>query len=760
MFFRCAIVLVFFAALLRVQATDFATNIPPTVTYSESYVSTVQKDGFGGYQVGVSSKMAITAKCSMKGVDLTTIDGSTEIILDAGDFTFDDILWDADNYFDGDTSAVFTLTDEFGDTVGAVKVSWNQSYVIVGVTVTNDADDYEVEAAGIVDSAPIDPQPTTPYSDEPLVDLSFGDNILEPRTLYVNGTVAFSVDNRVTDTLSSIHLLGSIDSQPPGNLVVTDPASGSTIFESLYTIHGTATDGVSGLDTVTVQINGGAFQAAQLDTTSTWSLAGAVFKPGRNKIVVDASDVDGNLRVNKPIYITYSTKSTLSVEADGDHPGKVESNLFQPITFVPGTPSPVATSAAETGATLHVRAIPGPGALFGGWTSSAGSLPNASSANLAFTMTPNLTLTAHFVANPYLTLHGAYNGLIQAGSEDGFFSAAISRHGQFTGKIKIGRLGLQIHGAFDADGQFTGTFKKRGVTYTVTLQIGGTGEGGAGQITGSIDGSDASSASLTADVAGYFKKTHELEASDVGAYNVMLPPIPNGSPTFPVGIGFGRVTLSKVGAARFVGKLGDGTPVAAGSILSQAHVWPFYASLYKGLGSIGGPVTLDRSQPATDLTGNLAWARPTNPTSPPKPFPSGFSGQAQLIGAKWTPQAGPSTQRLFLNPSSGAGVVAFDAPAVAAGGLNALATDASATVTMSNTIMVAPSNPSPVQAVKLSLSVATGLFSGSFADQSDQVHHVSGIIVSTPGVLPKTDAAGGLFQWGDVTGSVQVTGTP
>ena len=71
--------------------------------------------------------MTIITKCSMKGVDLSTIDGSTEIILDAGDFTFDDILWDADDYSDGDTSAVFTLTDIFGDPVGTVKVSWNQS---------------------------------------------------------------------------------------------------------------------------------------------------------------------------------------------------------------------------------------------------------------------------------------------------------------------------------------------------------------------------------------------------------------------------------------------------------------------------------------------------------------------------------------------------------------------------------------------------------------------------------------------------------
>ena len=109
----------------------------------------------------------------MQGVDLSTINGFTEVTIDAGDFSFDDILLDADNYNEGDTSAVFTLTDSLGDPVGTVTLTWNSKYVILGVSITNDADDYEVEAQGIVDSAPADPQPKTSYFDTPLVDLTF-----------------------------------------------------------------------------------------------------------------------------------------------------------------------------------------------------------------------------------------------------------------------------------------------------------------------------------------------------------------------------------------------------------------------------------------------------------------------------------------------------------------------------------------------------------------------------------------------------------
>ena len=739
-------------------ADDFATNFPPVVTYTESYVGNVQNDGFGGYQEGYSSKLTISVKCSMKGVDLSTIDGFAEVTLNVGDFAFDDILLDSDDYMDGDTSATWTLTDSYGDPTGTLKVSWNQTQLLIGVTITNDEDDYEVEAAGIIGGAPSDTEPATAYSDEPTVDLTFGNSTLETRTLYVSGTVAYKEDDRVSDTLSTIHLTGTIDSTPPTNVVITDPPSGSTVFASPYTIHGTATDNLGGVGSVAVRINGGPFQPAHVDSPTTWTLAGAVFTPGKNTLVVEASDVDGNLRIMKPVVISYSTKSTLTVEAAGDRPGKVKSPLFKTISYVPNMLSPLGVATVESGTIVQVSAVAAPGAIFAGWTSSAGALPKANCANLTFTMSPNLILTAHFIPNPFIPLRGAYNGLIQTASGYGMFQVTLNPSGQFTGTIRNGPLTLPITGTFGADEKFTNTFTKKGVTYTVSLQIGDTGVNGAGQITGTIDGSDSSSATVSADMAAFKKNVRLLDPADLGNFNVLLPAdSQNTDPNFPIGIGYGRVSVSSLGVVRFVGKLGDGVPLSTGSVLSQAHVWPFYAGLYKRRGFVGGPITLDISQPNSDLAGTLKWGRAAQTPVTAKPYSAGFSGSLQVTGAKWTP---PTFQVAFLNPSNGAGIASIDAPSVPSAGVGTLKLDFAALVTTSNAITVSLGDGFYIPQMNISVAPSTGLLKGSFLDNSRQSHAISGIVVSTPGNAPKVNAAGGFFPWGGLTGSVQVTAGP
>ncbi len=759
MFFRFTVLLFFVFAVLSAKAVDFETNIPPTLSYTETYVSSVRSDGVGGFDVAVSSKLTIIAKCSMKNVDLNAINSFTEVAIDAGDLSFDATLLEADSYVEGDTSATFTLVDDFANPVGKLTLSWNSKYVILGFTVTNDADDYEVESQQIVDTAPSDTEAPTSYNDFPVVDFTFGDRTLETRTLYVTGTVGFTADDRVSDELCSIHLTGSIDSTPPTNLVITSPASGSTMVGAIgeqHTIRGTVADSLGGVGTVQVQLNDGAFQTAHLDTPTSWSLSGVVYTPGKDKLVVQASDVDGNVRLNKPIYFTYSNKSTLTVQADGDMPGKVTSTLFHSFNYVPGTPSPTGTSIQEAGARLTVEAVAGPGAIFAGWTSSAGALPDADSATLKFTMSPSLTLTAHFTVNPFLPILGTYNGLIQSASPagNGFFSATLTSSGAFTGTVRIGTVTLPLKGKFGVDKMFSGSFTKKGITYQVTLQVNGTGVNGAGQITGTITDGSSLNSTIAADVAGFKKKVNELGEADLGSYNVILPAVQaNTDANFPIGIGYGRVTLSKLGAAHFTGKLGDGTAISAGSILSQAKVWPFYAALYGKLGSISGPVTLDRTQTATDLAGTLEWNRPVAPVSPkPKPFATGFAGQLQFVGAKWSLVPG---QLLFLTPASGAGTLSFDAPAVVAASLPMIASDNMATLSTTNTVTVTPADHTKVDQIKVTVKPSTGGITGSFVDGAGKTHSFGGMIVSTPGANPKTDAAAGFFTWGTVTGSVQ-----
>ncbi|HEY2343352.1 MAG TPA: hypothetical protein VGH90_10000, partial [Chthoniobacteraceae bacterium] len=66
-----------FVAATGLHAQTFGSNFAPTLSYSESYITTISPDGFGGYNEGASTTLVITAKASMQGVDLTSIDGTT-----------------------------------------------------------------------------------------------------------------------------------------------------------------------------------------------------------------------------------------------------------------------------------------------------------------------------------------------------------------------------------------------------------------------------------------------------------------------------------------------------------------------------------------------------------------------------------------------------------------------------------------------------------------------------------------------------------
>jgi len=750
------LILLLLALISMSRGDDFPTDLAPTLSYGENYSSFVESDGFGGYQVGTNSKLQIVARCSMKGTDPASFDETTEFTLSCNNLSLDCFLGDDPNYVQGNTSADIPLAGTDPDTgepttPGYVHISWTARAVYFTITVINDDADYDLEAQAVVDM-----DFPGPYDDEPLITLSFGNNSLS-RTLYITGNANFMQDpkERVTDDLAKIGLIGQIDSQVPGNVAITDPINGATVNTEPYTVRGTATDNI-GVAQVLVSVNGGAGQTASILDASHWSLPGVTFEVGVNKLVVTAIDQDGNTKVARPISVTYSPISALTIQGAGTMPGKVEGSFFKPLLYDPATvPAPIVTSQQKQGKKLTITAVPGVGALFDHWTASTGSLANANSAVLNFEMSPFLTLTANFVVNPFLPIQGKYQGLISSGApfENGFFTVMLGSTGSFTGTVKLGTLTLPIKGKFRPNEQFTGTFVKGGVTYTVTLQAAATGTNGAGQITGTVTGTNSLNATISSDVAGFKKKTHELNAADVGTYHVLLPAAQsNGNVNYPYGVGYGIVTLNSLGSAKFVGKLGDGTMVTAGATISQGKIWPFYAGLYGGKGVISGAVTLDHSAGSSaDLSGTLQWNRPVvaKPIGITK-FPTGFSGQSQFLGAFWTaPLPG---QLVFLNPSSGAGTVSIDAPVVTSPSLPALSSDNAATLAPGNVVTVTPGNAAEISAIAVSIKASSGTFTGTFTDAAAKKHPFSGLIAS-----PKVNAGGGYFVWGNVTGSVNFT---
>ncbi len=757
-YFLCLLQLLAASPFLgTLQADDFPNDFPPTLSYHETYVSTVQSDGFGGYQLGASSKLVFTGKCSLKGVDISTFDTTTEVTLSCNDLSIDNYLGDDPNYVKGAKIAHIPLpgTDpNTGDQLqGTLTLTWSSTHISYTLTINQDESDYDVEAQMLIDE---DLSYGADYSDTPIVTFSFGDLSLT-RTLYINGTVNFTQDpkERVTDDLANINLTGMIDSIPPTNVAITYPAAGAKLNLNPYTITGTAADN-NGISQVLVQVNDGTALSANLVDATHWSLPGVSFAPGSNKISVQAIDLDGNTTTGQAVTISYSPISTLVVGAAGPVGGKVTSSSFKTLTYDPAAnPSPSVSSQQHQGSKLTATAVPAAGALFDHWTSSEGPLVNAESSTLTFTMAPNLVLTANFVVNPYLPIQGTYQGLITSAdpSQNGFFTVVLSPTGSFTGSIRIGTLMLPIKGHFGSSSQaFTGTFTKGGIQYTVALQTATTGAGGAGQITGTISGPNSLNGSISSDVAGFKKKTNELSAADYGTYHVLLPAAQsNSDANFPAGIGYGVVTISKLGATKFIGKLGDGTAVTAGATLSQGRMWPFYAAPYGKTGVITGNVTLDHTTDS-DLSGNLLWlCKPAVKPVTATKFPTGFSGQSQFLGAMWTPV--PVGQLAFLSPSAGQGMVTIDAPAVVTPALPAL-NQVQNQATLSSANVAAVTAAAPFQTVSVKVNRAAGFFTGNFTlTGSTKTYTFGGVIVS-----PKVNAAGGYFTWGNVTGSVSITG--
>ena len=90
------------------------------------------------------------------------------------------------------------------------------------------------------------------------------------------------------------------------------------------------------------------------------------------------------------------------------------------------------------GRSFKLLAKPAADQLFNGWSGGITSEPPA----LTFVMTPNLMLTATFVANPFLDRSGLYVGLVQSTpathEAGGLFVVTVAKTGQCTGKLILG----------------------------------------------------------------------------------------------------------------------------------------------------------------------------------------------------------------------------------------------------------------------------------------------------------------------------------
>ncbi len=498
-------------------------------------------------------------------------------------------------------------------------------------------------------------------------------------------------------------------------LSIASPLTNAALTVPQVTVSGTS-GGAPVAARVQVRVENAAGVGAYVNASGagSWSVPVPGLTAGSNTLRVRSVAADGQTLVELTRVVRHVVSKGLDVAVVGS--GTVSAGFL-------------GTSQRELDATFTITATPATGWLFSGWTGGVTSM----SAKLTLKMIEGLTLTAHFIPNPYLTHKGAYNGMIAgdtaAHATSGLFKATVAALGTFTGRLTIGGLGYAISGKFNAQGDAAITIK-RGLLAPLVVALHLDLDGGTDRITGSVtDGTFT--AAISADRGALASPVpHAL----TGRYTVSLPPNPSQDPLLPSGNGYATLVVSKAGLATLSGALADGKTFTASATIAKDGSFPFYVPLYSGKGSIASRVTF-RDSGVSDLDGVFHWSKPLRALD--RYYPQAFETDAPVVGSR------------YIAPLAGQTVV------VVAEGLNNSelqfgegdlepAVMQPATLTPKNTVaVVAP----VLKLLKVTITPSTGRFSGSFTHPLTKTTSTIGGII-----FQRQNAGFGFFLGKDESG--------
>jgi Divergent InlB B-repeat domain len=357
-----------------------------------------------------------------------------------------------------------------------------------------------------------------------------------------------------------------------------------------------------------------------------------------------------------------------------------------------GTISPTMGSTIKAGVTYTLTAKPGVGQEFAGWTGSI----NSDSPIIKFVANSNIVLHAKFVPSPYIL--GTYNGLFNEGggvnqNSSGSFSVTVSAHGIYSGKLQLGASKLSFKGKFNLQCIASNSIpRSMAAPLTLQMRLGTNSE--ADQIFGQLI-DNSWTAAMTGDRARFNSLTNPCPFT--GSYTMIIPG-QAGDASKPAGHGYGTVKVATSGLTVLAGVLADGTKVTQSKPLSKNGVWPVYASLYLGQGSVLSWMTF-ANHASDDLSGALSWIKLPVMTS--RYYPGGFTTAVMASGSKFVKPV--LTTDLIINMPSG--VVDFSGGNLSSDFSNNISLGLSSKVTnlSSNKLTMA-------------FSTSTGLYKGTVVD--------------------------------------------
>jgi uncharacterized repeat protein (TIGR03803 family) len=495
-------------------------------------------------------------------------------------------------------------------------------------------------------------------------------------------------------------------------LTIDSPARNSIVNKLSVVVAGSA-KGDLAVARVYFQLNQTGWQLAS--TTNGWTNWTATITPppGTNTIQAYAVNVVGTPSATNSVnFVCAVTGAVVTVQIIGN-----------------GTVSPNYNGRdLVVGRSYSMTARAGSGYFFSNWSGDR----STNAAKLSFVVESNMVLQANFIANPFSSVKGTYNGLFRESgnvstSSSGLFTFTVTDKGKFTGNLQMAAGRSAMSGQFDADGHaqlVIGRPKLKPLLLDMQLDM----FQGTDQVTGTVsDGTWV--AELAGDRAVFDGRTSI--SPQAGKYTLVIAGKPD-SLSEPGGDGVGTVSIDKAGKVRLTALLADGTKLSQSASLSKNGLWPLFAKLYGGGGLVIGWISF--AEPADeDVSGQVWWIKPSRAGD--KYYPNGFTNDTIASGSHYSSPAGGTRVLNLTN-----GQVEFSGGNLAHGFTNEVTLDG----------QNALKNLSPNH-LSISFSLSTGLFSGSVEDPATSRSF------SFKGVVLQSQKRGaGFFLGGSQSGEVKI----
>ena len=340
-------------------------------------------------------------------------------------------------------------------------------------------------------------------------------------------------------------------------------------------------------------------------------------------------------------------------------------------------------------------------------------------------------------------LAAIYNGLFTNGTpaitNTGSLTLTLLASGSFTGRVTIEGVAYAISGTFDAAGNTTPKFINRAGTLTdLTLNLALDVDGGTQQITGQItDGVFTST--VVMDAVRYNTTTNLVPAGLAMKFTALFKQT-QVAPTIPLGPGYATITINTAGTILLAGKLPNNIAISQTSTLVGLASWPMFIPLHVNKGCLAGTVNFSWKPGISDFEGSITWVKPfTTGTY----YPAAFTTPLSLVGSRF--DAAVAGQRVlnYRAVSPNAVLTATD------GNLIASPLTKSFTLTSANAFTV----PVDANAIKLTPTLTTGYFTGSFKDGA-----VTRLLYGV--LFQESNTGGGFFTGTTLSGEVKIEGLP